>query len=440
MRIKKLQWIFLLAIFLLPWQTQFVYHIVPMAEGISEYGKFGLFFTEFLIAIAFLLSRKDSEKPAKEMQNSLRGFYLFLAAGFLSLTFAPFYSVSLFSLGHILFAGMLFLMLLDPRTKIDRVCIAFALGLIVPCILGWYQYLHGFSPASTLFGLAEKHVETQGIAVVATNAFRSLRAYGSFPHPNIFGGYLAVGIMILSRLTSNRPPSPFEGEGRGEVLNRALLYSPLIVLFASTLVITFSRSAWLALACAIFVIIVIRIKQKRSAKKSEKLFLIILFATIALSALLFHPHIFARFDTTQHVEAISIEERTSQYTTFPSVFRLNPVFGVGAGAYTFALESLHKNQPVFSYQPIHNAILLILAEFGFVGFIAFVYWIFELAKFIWSRRTHSNVLFATAMLVELFFLAALDHYLFSIWSGLALAAFSFAVCIRIFISDGSCRL
>lgn len=435
MRIKKLQWIFLLAIFLLPWQTQFIYHIVPMAEGISEYGKFGLFFTELLIAITFLLSRKDSEKPLKETQNILRGFNLFLAAGFLSLTFAPFYSVSLFSLGHILFAGMLFLMLLDPRTKIDRVLLVFVLGLVVPCFLGWYQYFHGFSPASTLFGLAEKHVETQGIAVVATNAFRSLRAYGSFPHPNIFGGYLAIAIAILAwRMLRN--PHPSQRGGKGVVVFELCL----LALFSSTLVITFSRSAWLALACAILAIIVVRIKQKHIAKKSEKLFLITLSATIALSALLFHSHIFARFDTTQHVEAISIEERASQYATFPSVFRLNPVFGVGAGAYTFALESLHKNQPVFSYQPIHNSILLILAEFGFVGFIAFVYWMFEIAKFIWSRRTHSNVLFATAILVELFFLAAFDHYLFSMWSGLALAAFSLAVCIRISISDGSRRL
>lgn len=112
------------------------------------------------------------------------------------------------------------------------------------------------------------------------------------------------------------------------------------------------------------------------------------------------------------------------------MFRLNPLFGVGDGAYTFALEAMNQNQPAWSYQPIHNAILLLLAELGLVGLVAFGYWMFELIKVIWSHRTQMGGIFAVAILTELCFLATFDHYLFSLWAGLVLAAFSLAVCVR----------
>jgi len=419
MRIKKTNLLFLLAIFLLPWQTQYIHHIIPMAEGVSEYGKLAFFVTELLIAVAFVFSRRSSEQPPKELQRTVRGFYLFLATGFLSLTFAHFYVISLYTLGHLLIAGMLFVYLIDPKTRLDRVLIAYVLGLIVPCVLGWYQYLHGFSPASTLFGLAEKQVDTSGVAVVATQAFRSLRAYGSFPHPNIFGGYLAIAIVILGWLVRS-----------AETKWRSWAYAPLIVLFTSTLILTFSRSAWLALSVSLTVILVQAFWYKRLIPHRAIPFITLGFVTILLSTLILHTHVFARFDSSLHVEAISLEERASQYATFPSVFRLNPLFGVGDGAYTFALEAMNQNQPAWSYQPIHNAILLLLAELGLVGLVAFGYWMFELIKVIWSHRTQMGGIFAVAILTELCFLATFDHYLFSLWAGLVLAAFSLAVCVR----------
>ncbi len=420
MRIKKTSLIFLLAIFLLPWQTHYIHRIVPMIEGISEYGKLAFFVTEFLIVAAFVFSRRDSEQPPKEMRKTLRGFYLFLATGFLSLTFAQYYSISLFTLGHILIAGMLFVYLVDPKIRLDRVLLAFVLGLIIPCILGWYQYVNGFSPASTLFGLAEKQVDTSGIAVVATQTFRSLRAYGSFPHPNIFGGYLAIAIIILGWFVRS-----------AESKWHSYMYAPLIVLFTSTLILTFSRSAWLALSFSLVAILAQLFWHKRLVPHRAIPLITLGFVTILLSIFVLRSHVLARFDSTLQVEAISIEERASQYAAFPNVFRINPVVGVGAGAYVFALESMNKNQPVWSYQPFHNAFLLLLSEFGLIGLLLFTYWMYELIKLIWSRRTHAGGMFAAAIFLELCFLAVFDHYLFSMWSGLALAAFSLAICVRL---------
>jgi O-antigen ligase len=144
-----------------------------------------------------------------------------------------------------------------------------------------------------------------------------------------------------------------------------------------------------------------------------------------------HTSIFARFNPALRVEAISIEERASQYQTFPSVFALNPLTGVGPGAYVFALERISKGQPSWSYQPMHNVFLLILAELGTVGFGAFGYFLFEIGRVVFAYRKTTGGIFAVSFFMALLILGSFDHYLFSLWPGLALLVLVLALCMRI---------
>ncbi len=177
-------------LFLLPWQTILLYRVVSLPEGVTVYGNLGIYVVEILIVLAFFFRGRPLVNPV--FKNIVRAFFIFFAACFLSLSYTHVFSISLGWLIHLIAGGMFFLLLLDNRTDIPNMIHAFLAGLILPCLLGWFQYFTGFSPTLTIFGLAEKHVEMAGIAVVATDAFRSLRAYGTFPHPNIFGGYLVA--------------------------------------------------------------------------------------------------------------------------------------------------------------------------------------------------------------------------------------------------------
>ena len=427
----------LAACFLLPWQTIWLYRIVALPEGATVYGNLGVYATEFLIAIAFLLRGRPIISIA--FQKIMQASYFFLAAGFLALSLSSIFSVSLGLVSHLVVAGMFFFLLLDERTNIRFVIHAFIAGLILPCLLGWFQYLYGWSPASTILGLSEKYVETSGIAVVATDAFRSLRAYGSFPHPNIFGGYLAMSILMIGWMVCGEK----EGKKERRREEKSWKFIPLIVLFTSTLMLTFSRGAWLAVSVSLFAVIAQALWYKKLIPHRAIPVMTVGILTILLTIGILHTHVFARFNPALHVEAISIEERSSQYQTFPSVFLISPIVGVGPGAYVFALETLSKNQPSWSYQPIHNTFLLLLAELGIIGFVAFGYFLFEIFHSVppllhkegirgWSRLNpvSSGKIFATAFCLGLAILALFDHYLFSMWPGLALATIVLAISIR----------
>ncbi len=430
--------LFLLVIFLLPWQTVFIYRILSLPEGITEYGRLVIYTTEFLMGLAFLLRGKPI--LSRDMLKIVQGLFLCMCVIFFSMTFSSFAVIAAGMILHLLVACLLFLFLCDERTKLDSVLKAFLLGLIAPCVLGWSQYLTGFSPAMKYLGLAEKHVDTAGVAVVATNTFRSLRAYGSFPHPNIFGGYLAVGILLLAWFAQS-----------AKSIKQSIPFVCLLVLFTSTFILTFSRSAWLALTIATLLIFAFRYLKNHESRtislpspakgkydgvsrfipRSTVPFLVCGLFTILLTVGILQSHVLARFNPSLHVEATSITERIAQYKTFPNVFAINPMLGVGPGSYIFGLESTMKGQPSYVYQPIHNTFLLILAELGIVGFGAFVFWMTQIGKWIWFFRKSIGGTFAIGLASIVCVIGLFDHYLFSMWCGLALSAFVLAVIVRI---------
>ncbi len=420
MRIKKTSFLFYLAIFLLPFQTQYIYHTFLFPEGLSEYGKFSVFVTELLIVLSFLFSRSFAEKWHVESRKIMRGFFFCLAMVFLSLTFSKFYFVSLFAIGHLLIAGMIFLRMGESRINRDVVLSAFILGLVFPCLLGFYQYTQGFSPAYAWLGLAEKQVETPGVAVVATNSFRVMRAYGTFLHPNIFGGYLVTALFSLFFLAQSNASRTW-----------MWITIPLTVLFSSTLFLTFSRSAWLAFLFASLVLFIGSRVYKQTISKRVIFLGCVCFSTLILFSVVFHAQFFARFDPSLHVEAISVSERTGQYQNFFEAFKQHPLVGSGFGTSVFHLESMIKHQPVWWYQPIHNVFLLILLELGIVGFMAFGYFVKQVFSIIWQKRKTIEGIFSITLLISLCSMAFFDHYLFSLWSGLSLSAFILAISVRL---------
>ncbi len=409
--------LFLLAVFFLPWQTQVILAEGSVSGELSAYAVLGVYVIEAMILFVFLLRMRSRYET--EIRQTNKALYLFLAAAFFSLSLSRFSSVGWFHLIHVVSATMLFFVMTDERTRLKSVLIAFLFGLIVPISIGWVQVLTGGSPDSTLLGIAAKDAETLGVAVVETVAGRTLRAYGTFPHPNIFGGYLAVGVIALAWLTRF-------AKGKRELVG-ILLGAGLL---GSILIITFSRSAWLGLLMGLIVLIVFMLKQKKIPPRHALPVMSFGFICVLATLFVFHSEVFARFNPNLRLEAISIEERTSQYQTFGSVFFSSPIFGVGPNAYTFTLADQDPGQPAWSYQPIHNTLLLILAELGVIGFFFFALFVGCISRMsLMSVRT-PNGMFAVALGVSLTVIALFDHYLWSLWPGLALTAFVLAIIVR----------
>lgn len=409
--------LFLMAVFFLPWQTQMILTTATVSGEPSAYGVFGIYVVEAMIVFAFFLRGRRHTVP--QIRRINQAFYFFLATAFFSLGFTQVEWVGWFQMVHLVSAAMFFSLLTDDRTRIHQVLALFLLGLIVPVLFGWYQVLHGSSPASTLFGMGSKDAATPGVAVVESETSRLLRAYGTFPHPNVFGGYIAFGIVALAWL------SRFMRSRRQ--LAGALFAS---VLLGATFIVTFSRSAWLSLLVACLFLIAFMLWQRRIPPRRAIPVMALGLASILSTIIVFHSQVFSRFDPSQRLEVISIEERASQYQMFGEVFATAPLFGVGPSAYTFILERLDPGYPVWSYQPIHNMYLLILAELGLIGILALGYSIFTINPFANASLREAGTLFACAIGILLFVIGLFDHYLWTLWPGLALASVTLATLVR----------
>ncbi len=407
----------LLALFLLPWQTVWIFQQKFIGGTSSQYGTFSLYATEVLLLSVFALRGRLQLDASLEYVR--QASYFFIGTVFFSLAFTHFFQIGLFHILHLLFAMFLFLTICDTRTDLHKVVTAFLYGLILPALFGWFQIFAGWSPASTWLGLSIQNAQTLGTAVVETTSGRVLRAYGSFPHPNIFGGYLAVGIVLLAwwiRFIKTR--------------TMKYLAFALAIILSSTFIVTFSRGSWLALLIGLIVLIVLMMRRKRKIPKEAHPFILVGCIATVIALSIFHTHVFSRIQSTDHLEKISIEERTSQYKTVPDVFRRNPVFGVGPGAYSFTLAKLFPGGEVWSYQPIHNTWILIFCELGGVGFVAFLYFLVRIDQVSSRVSKKAGGMFGVSLGMVLLTLALFDHYLWSFWSGLALSAVVFGVIVK----------
>ncbi|NBS41227.1 hypothetical protein EBS80_01030 [bacterium] len=408
----------LAALFLLPWQTRWLFHDLALAGQAWEYGRLSVYGNELLILVAALL-RGRPHVPYQLLSLS-KGLMLFLGALLISGSWSMNVALTLGYLQHVVAAVALFMLVVDERTVLRDAATAFVAGLLVPCGLAWWQVTAGTSPSSSWLGLAAHDASALGASVVETGTDRILRGYGTLPHPNLFGGYLAVGLFLCAWLI------------RGLSTNRSrLLAAAPVAVLASTLVLTFSRSSWLAVAAGFVALAMFALFQKRSVPHRALPFLALALVAVVATLAVFHVPAFTRFQPAARLEAKSIAERSGEYPLWDDVARENVVTGVGPGNYTVALSVLYPGQNVYAYQPIHNAFLLFLAETGLVGLFAAVRIVRDASRAFRPWRPTFAITFALSFFILLLVLAGLDHYLWSLWPGLVLGAVAVGFSLKI---------
>lgn len=159
--------------------------------------------------------------------------------------------------------------------------------------------------------------------------------------------------------------------------------------------------------------------------------------TVLTTATLFHQAIFTRFQPSNRLESISISERTSGYRDWDDVIRQNIFTGVGPGNYTLALATVFPGRPTYAYQPIHNTILLFLAETGILGLVFLLYSLKLILtiSFTSNPSTPSGRSGNMALVFLLLILSLLDHYLFSLWPGFIILALTTAFSIKLLTTE-----
>lgn len=247
--------------------------------------------------------------------------------------------------------------------------------------------------------LGESQVQAGGFSassVYLNGSFR-LRGYGTFPHPNVLGGFLSIVLMFL-----------FNEIWKVNGVIKKLPIVAAVAFIVLGLISTWSRSA-LLITGLVFLLIF----GKKMWEKSNK------FSALVLSILGFgFLTVFLIFGSRGR--SLSYSQRMQLLDQSIKLLKKQPLVGVGLGNY---LPSVVDNPIVMEsgirlVQPVHNIFLLFLNEIGvigFIGFIAGVYFFIKL-KYFNEIKMWKFAGFAIFVLIA----GLLDHYLLTLPQGLGL--------------------
>jgi len=188
--------------------------------------------------------------------------------------------------------------------------------------------------------------------------FGELRLRGLLVDPNAYGGFLSVAFfMCLPLIKDAKKISK-------RIFNEFLLISLLLGIIMTT-----SRSTYLGFAAGLLIVSLLSRSLRKYVVFSVLFGMVLL--VVALSVGTFGPTILSRITSVSQVNSrIQIIEAALK------AFVHKPIFGWGLGSF-FEFSKTYFGLPW--KQIIHNTYLWFLADFGLVGFIIFLLFVFHVA-------------------------------------------------------------
>jgi len=353
-----------LTIVLAPFRSRLILQARPHPPVYGDYTDFILFASDITLLVT--LGLWLASLVLKPRRLSYGPFFLslpiagFTLIGLFSSIFSIDIPLSLYHSIRLLFLLGLYLYVINEISNIEKLILPISLMVIIQAVIGIEQVLQQSSVGLQFLGELELNPAWKGISIVSAQGIRSLRAYGLSDHPNILGGFLAFGLILIatwyvSSATKWRP-----------------IVAVLFSLSALGLFLTFSRSAWLALLAGISFIAILLWRLKQQA------FLYNGITLVATSLILLVPFVWQNLeylgvrlnwgDSFQNIpqENQSIGERVLLNKSANEIFADHALIGVGLGTFPLALQAKYPQFPV-DYQPPHVVLLDVAAEIGIFG-------------------------------------------------------------------------
>lgn len=278
-----------------------------------------------------------------------------------------------------------------------------AVTIIFQSVIAFIQFFTQKSVYGFVF-LGETNLQSYaGIARTTFFGVEKILPYGTTAHPNILAGFTALFMLMLidhwMRHTQHR---------LGTLLNTLGT-----LLGIGTLILTQSLSALLAFLLGIFVLA--GMHKKILTLGIARFLMLLLISTIVTITSIF-------FVSDRSMKNTSVNRRDYLNVASIQMSLENPVWGVGLGNFTHFVESVSTNSEVVRFvQPVHSVVLLFLSETGILGVIL----AFLLLKYCVGKTTAFQPL-----IVAVLPLAVLDHYLYTLQSGMLLTIFFVAYTLQ----------
>lgn len=415
-------------VFLLPWQTRLILYQGNLNGGAWEYGTVSLYAVELFLWGALILvgiqQCKVKSVKCKVSVKSLKFWGGVAAVGVIVFSLirsrAP--GLGWYWILHAIEAVGIFWLVRQKFVRIKPLVIVLLCGAVLQSALAFWQFSSQEVFASKWLGMAAQDPAVSGVSVVENEQGRFLRAYGFLPHPNILGGYLAIALVIFLGIRCQVSGVRDEVSGM-RLWNRFAWPGVLFVVLG--LVLSFSRSAWLAFLGGSLMLLIYSYFRKNPVFLKS---FFILHSTFFILVFAFWPLTQTRIFGEGRLERFSIEQRSGKMWEAVEIFRRHPWLGVGPGNYTLAVyRELDNTRPGTAYQPAHNVFLLAIAELGVVGIAALGF----LVAFVAQWRNFFKKPEAIAIMVALLTLMFFDHFLWSLPFGLWLSGLALGFARRV---------
>jgi len=430
MLLKLEKFIFYLFLFLIPLQLR---AMISWQGG--EWDSVFLYLTDLLLVGVFILAVINTRLKGLRFKKSDIFLLLFLLIALISVFASNDRSVSIFRWFKLLEFALLYIYIMYRKEflGLDNIFKVLVFSGILQAILAIAQFFKQSSLGLRFIEAGTYAPGAPGVATFVSGSEKVLRAYGSFPHPNVLAAFLMLAIFCFYGLWQ---------KGKLRIIGPLGLIPLIFALF-----LTFSREVVFTFIFVSFAFFIVRFFQLRTLYHSEerlqdgkRLMILALFFVVfsAASVLYILPYFKTRF-----VE-ISLQEEAIDLRFFYNKMALamikeKPMLGIGIGnfvnysrnfpAFLRAANKIANSGgqtgqqiPEWLYQPTHNIYLLIAAEIGILGALLFI--VFLLIKVIKALKPIkpkeiSDLVGPMIFLFAGFLIVGLsDHFFWTLQSGI----------------------
>lgn len=262
----------------------------------------------------------------------------------------------------------------------ENIVYLLAIGTVILSLMGLYQwYLQGSIFENYLFlGEQPYSASTKGVAIENVLGVAKIPSYGTFRHPNVFAGFLAIILLWFFAYIQYEPK----------------LLIPLILgVFA--LFFTFSKVAWLAFTLGLIFLLVKNLDRRTVLPVATTVFIVILSLSLPL------------LKSDYFKINPSFYRRASLLDASYSITKEHLLFGSGPNTNTLIIEKYSiPSKDLRFVQPVHNIFVLLISEVGIFTLILFLYLIY-----LASEKKVSLLFFVT--ILQFIVLGSFDHYVFT---------------------------
>ncbi len=410
-------------IIFIPFRYRTIVLARPMPPIYQDFTDFLLFASDaFLLAtlifwgISFLFKRRKLKIGPFFLTYPLLA--VILVSG-ISILFSVDPALSTYHFVRLLLLGGMYLYIVNEVQRLNEVALPILVQTLIQGGVGIAQALAQHSIGWYSWGELELDPAWSGVGVIISEEARILRAYGLSDHPNILGGCIALGMLILAGWYLEQD----ESDPRWQSVRAVLLIPGLVCLL-----LTFSRAAWLGVIGGLVLLVFFLLRTR----KYQTLFTLAALAgawMVVAFPFIWHnlPSLGLRINPPtaesgghEIVVDASLSERRVLGQAANEIFVAHAIIGTGVGTFPIALQVLKPEFPL-DYQPVHNVLLDVASEIGLFGGVFFFLAMISPWLAMWLNRTRLRffpaLIAVSAALLATLIIGLFDYYLWYLIPG-----------------------